>query len=69
MTRIRTPEMIASPETQSFLGAVKRIEALTQEIRREGLDAFEKAETAYAEVQALRAVLIARIAVLRRRHT
>ncbi|GJE69275.1 hypothetical protein [Methylorubrum podarium] len=56
-----------SPETPSFLAAVKRIEALTQEIRRDGLSAFEKAEAAYAEVQELRAVLNARISELRRR--
>lgn len=56
-----------SPETLSFLAAVKRIEALTQEIRRDGLSAFEKAEAAYTEVQQLRAVLNARISELRRR--
>ncbi|CAO4141541.1 hypothetical protein LPLAFNJD_LOCUS965 [Methylorubrum aminovorans] len=56
-----------SPETPSFLAAVKRIEALTQEIRRDGLSAFEKAEAAYTEVQELRAVLNARISELRRR--
>lgn len=55
------------PETPSFLAAVKRIESLTQEIRRDGLAAFEKAEAAYAEVQELRAVLNARIFELRRR--
>lgn len=59
--------MTHSPETPSFLAAVKRIEALTQEIRRGELSAFEKAEAAYAEVQELRAVLNARIAELRRR--
>ena len=68
MTTTRTPEMTAAPETPSFLAAVKRIEALTQEIRRDGLSAFEKAEAAYAEVQDLRAVLTARIADLRRRN-
>lgn len=68
MTMTRTPEMTAAPATLSFLTAVKRIEALTQEIRREGLSAFEKAETAYAEVQDLRAILNARIADLRRRN-
>ncbi|MGU3384477.1 hypothetical protein ACLBYG_08215 [Methylobacterium sp. D53M] len=67
MTTIRT-DMTAAPETPSFLWAVKRIEALTQEIRREGLGAFEKAEAAYAEVQELRTMLIARIADLRRRN-
>jgi hypothetical protein len=56
-----------SPETPSFLTVVRRIEALTQEIRRDGLAAFEKAEAAYVEVQELRAVLNARIADLRRR--
>lgn len=56
-----------SPETPRFLAAVKRIEALTQEIRRDGLSAFEKAEAAYTEVQELRAVLNARISELRRR--
>ncbi len=56
-----------SPETPSFLTAVRRIEALTQEIQRDGLAAFEKAEAAYVEVQELRAVLNARIADLRRR--
>ncbi|MFG5119577.1 hypothetical protein [Methylorubrum sp. SB2] len=56
-----------SPETLSFLAAVKRIEALTQEIRRDGLAAFEKAEAAYTEVQELRAVLNERIYELRRR--
>lgn len=59
--------MTQSPETPSFLAAVKRIEALTQEIRRDGLSAFEKAEAAYTEVQELRAVLNARISELRRR--
>ena len=59
--------MAHSPETPSFLAAVKRIEALTQEISRDGLSAFEKAEAAYAEVQDLRAVLNARISELRRR--
>ncbi|MBE7196760.1 MAG: hypothetical protein INR70_03015 [Parafilimonas terrae] len=59
--------MTAAPETPSFLSAVRRIEALTQEIRREGLGAFEKAEAAYTEVEHLRAVLTARIADLRRR--
>ncbi|CAO4172841.1 hypothetical protein [Methylorubrum aminovorans] len=59
--------MTHSPETPSFLAAVKRIETLTQEIRRDGLSAFEKAEAAYAEVQELRAVLNARISELRRR--
>ncbi|MCJ2024442.1 hypothetical protein [Methylobacterium sp. J-067] len=55
------------PKTPSFLTAVKRIEALTQEIRKDGLAAFEKAEVAYVEVQELRAVLNGRIADLRRR--
>ena len=32
-----------SPETPSFLTAVRRIEALTQEIQKDGLAAFEKA--------------------------
>ncbi|MFJ7436971.1 hypothetical protein ACIQW5_04855 [Methylorubrum thiocyanatum] len=59
--------MAHSPETPSFLAAVKRIEALTQEISRDGLSAFEKAEAAYTEVQELRAVLNARISKLRRR--
>ncbi|ACB78507.1 hypothetical protein Mpop_0326 [Methylorubrum populi BJ001] len=59
--------MTHPPETPSFLAAVKRIEALTQEIRRDGLSAFEKAEAAYTEVQELRAVLNARISELRRR--
>ncbi|GJE69200.1 hypothetical protein [Methylorubrum podarium] len=59
--------MTHSPESLSFLAAVKRIEALTQEIRRDGLAAFEKAEAAYTEVQELRAVLNARISELRRR--
>ncbi len=68
MTTTRT-DMTAAPETPSFLSAVRRIEALTQEIRREGLSAFEKAETACAEVQDLRAILNARIADLRRRNT
>lgn len=57
------------PETPSFLTAVKRIETLTQEIRRDGLSAFEKAEAAYTEVQELRAILNARISELRRRST
>jgi len=56
-----------SHQTPSFLTAVKRIEALTQEIRKDGLAAFEKAEAAYVEVQELRALLNARIADLRRR--
>ncbi len=56
-----------SSETPSFLTAVRRIEALTQEIQKDGLSAFEKAEAAYVEVQELRAVLNARIADLRRR--
>ena len=56
-----------SPETPSFLSAVRRIEALTQEIQKDGLAAFEKAEAAYVEVQELRAVLNARISDLRRR--
>ncbi|MDV2984207.1 UNVERIFIED_CONTAM: hypothetical protein Q9R58_07825 [Methylobacteriaceae bacterium AG10] len=55
------------PETPSFLAAVKRIEALTHEIRRDGLAAFEKVEAAYTEVQELRAVLNATISELRRR--
>ena len=55
-----------SPQTLSFLTAVKRIETLTKEIRKDGLAAFEKAEAAYVEVQELRAVLNARIADLRR---
>ena len=59
--------MTHPPETPSFLAAIKRIEALTQEIRRDGLSAFEKAEAAYTEVQELRAVLNARISELRRR--
>ena len=59
--------MKQSTETSSFLTAVKRIEALTQEIRKDGLAAFERAEAAYFEVQELRAVLNARIADLRRR--
>lgn len=49
-------DMAGSQETPSFVSAVRRIEALTQEMRREGLGAFEKAEAAYAEVQTLRAV-------------
>lgn len=56
-----------STETPTFLTAVKRIETLTQEIRKDGLAAFERAEAAYVEVQELRAVLNARIADLRRR--
>jgi len=56
-----------STETPIFLTAVKRIETLTQEIRKDGLAAFERAEAAYVEVQELRAVLNARIADLRRR--
>lgn len=67
MTTIRTPAITTARETPSFLAAVRRIEALTQEIRREGLAAFEKAEAAYAEVQDLRTVLNTRIADLRRR--
>ena len=59
--------MTHPPETPSFLAAIKRIEALTQEIRRDGLSAFEKAEAAYTEVQELRSVLNARISELRRR--
>jgi hypothetical protein len=51
----------------TFLEAVRRIEAHTQEIRREGLAGFERAEAAYAEVRELRAVLQARLADLRRR--
>lgn len=66
MTTTRT-DMTAAPETPSFRSAVRRIEALTQEIRRGGLGAFEKAEAAYTEVEHLRAVLTARIADLRRR--
>ncbi|GJD33206.1 hypothetical protein [Methylobacterium aerolatum] len=54
-------------KTPSFLMAVKRIEALTQEIRKDGLAAFEKAEAAYGEIQELRTVLHDRIASLRRR--
>ncbi len=54
MTTTRT-DSTAAPETLSFLSAVRRIEALTQEIRREGLGAFEKAEAAHIEVQDLRA--------------
>jgi hypothetical protein len=61
MTQTRTPE------TPTFLTAVRRIEALTQEIQKGGLAAFEKAEAAYVEVQELRAVLNARISDLRRR--
>lgn len=56
-----------TPETTSFLIAVKRIEALTQEIRNDGLAAFEKAEAAYVEIQELRGILHDRIASLRRR--
>ena len=56
-----------SRQNPSFLTAVKRIEALTQEIRKDGLAAFEKVEAAYAEVQELRAILNARITDLRRR--
>jgi hypothetical protein len=56
-----------TPETPSFLMAVKRIEALTQEIRKDGLAAFEKAEAAYVEIQELRGILYDRIASLRRR--
>ncbi len=67
MTMTHTPAITTARETPSFLAAVRRIEALTQEIRRDGLAAFEKAEAAYAEVQDLRAVLTARIADLRRR--
>lgn len=66
MTTTRT-DITAAPEMPSFLSAVRRIEALTQEIRREGLGAFEKAEAAYTEAEHLRAVLTARIANLRRR--
>ncbi|GAA0278833.1 hypothetical protein LNAOJCKE_2281 [Methylorubrum aminovorans] len=55
------------PETPSFLAAVKRIEALTHEIRRDGLASFEKVEAAYTEVQELRAILNARISELRGR--
>ncbi|MFC6792148.1 hypothetical protein ACFQE0_22745 [Methylobacterium komagatae] len=58
-----------TPERPSFLMAVKRIEALTQEIRRDGLAAFEKAEAAYGEIQELRAILNDRISSLRRRPT
>jgi hypothetical protein len=67
MKRSHTMTKNRSPETPSFLTAVRRIEALTQEIQRDGLAAFEKAEAAYVEVQELRAVLNARIADLRRR--
>ena len=56
-----------TPETPSFLMAVKRIEALTQEIRKDGLAAFEQAEAAYVEIQELRTVLNNRITSLRRR--
>ncbi len=56
-----------SPQTPSFLAAVRRIESLTQEIRRDGLASFEKVEDAYTEVQELRAILNARISELRRR--
>ncbi|MFD6320796.1 hypothetical protein E8E01_18675 [Methylorubrum populi] len=58
--------MAPSPETPSFPATVKRIEALTQGIRREELAAFKKAEAASAEVQELRAVLNARLTELRR---
>lgn len=67
MTMTHAPEITTARETPSFLAAVRRIEALTHEIRRDGLAAFEKAEAACAEVQELRAVLTARIADLRRR--
>ncbi|MEL6059432.1 hypothetical protein [Methylobacterium sp. DCY52] len=51
----------------TYLEAVKRIETLTSEIRRDGLSAFERTEAAYAEVQELRAVLNARLSALRHR--
>lgn len=59
------PEKPASPPT--YLEAVRRIETLTSEIRRDGLSAFERIEAAYAEVQELRAVLNARLSALRHR--
>lgn len=57
----------AQPCSLSYLDAVRRIEALTHEIRRDGLAAFEKAENAYTEIQELRAVLNARLSALRHR--
>lgn len=48
-------------QTPSFLAAVKRIEHLTEEIRRDGLAGFERAQAAYTEIQQLRLVLDARI--------
>lgn len=55
------------PAPPSYLEAVRRIEALTHEIRRDGLSAFERAEAAYTEVQDLRALLNARLSALRHR--
>lgn len=55
------------PSPSSYLEAVRRIEVLTHEIRRDGLAAFERAEAAYTEVQELRALLHARLAALRHR--
>lgn len=62
-----TPASDTQPSPQTFLEAVRRIEGLTHEIRRDGLAALEKAESAYAEVQELRAVLNARLSALRYR--
>ncbi|MGU3661570.1 hypothetical protein [Methylobacterium fujisawaense] len=59
------PEKPVLPPT--YLEAVRRIETLTSEIRRDGLSAFERTEAAYAEVQELRAVLNARLLALRHR--
>ena len=62
-----TPTPDAQLSAPSFLEAVRRIEALTHEIRRDGLAAFEKAESGYTEVQTLRAMLNARLSSLRHR--
>ena len=61
------PSPPSPPSPPSYLEAVKRIEALTHEIRRDGLASFERAEAAYTEVQELRAVLHARLSALRHR--
>ncbi|MCJ2136994.1 hypothetical protein MKK69_23585 [Methylobacterium sp. J-026] len=48
-------------QAPTFLAAVRRIEQLTEEIRRDGLAGFERAQSAYTEIRELRLVLDARI--------
>lgn len=52
----------------TFISAIRRIERLTEEIRRDGLAGFERAQAAYAEIQDLRIDLDARIKALAERH-